>query len=63
MKESVQRIVEKEGESGLIIKKAFYGKIDENSMYVSFICFGSCLTFVLNNVFQRIKFAKRGKSN
>ena len=29
MKEAVDRILEREGENGLIIKKAIYGKIEE----------------------------------
>jgi hypothetical protein len=31
MKETVDRIVEKEGPNGLIITKAFYGKIDKKN--------------------------------
>lgn len=32
MKETVQRIIEKEGPNGLIINKAIYGKIDGQDM-------------------------------
>ena len=31
MKETVARVLEKEGENGLLITKAYYGKLDENS--------------------------------
>ena len=33
MKESVNRVIEKEGENGLIIKKAVYGKIEDKNKY------------------------------
>jgi hypothetical protein len=46
MKESVERIIEREGPNGLIIVKALYGKIDQEVMSR----LEKCFCFELNKI-------------